>query len=282
MVGRFSPLAAIVIACGAGCARAPAKPPELYEFSLGGLRAPNRAYWSAGTDPCRVSRTLVADEARAMNALLTRFLEQTALSPDSEWPAEQLALLEEGARMLPPELDVYERTLTSLSGCKPDPAVDVAALAAEGQKLVEQSRARLPNAAQVVANVRMRQAKAEWRQKELAAQSSERQAWCPPKPKPIPDIFYAWEDENGRLEWLFCDGSRVVAEANSEPEYVPPETPPRVKAKQTPAGFVKAAKSFPESEIRRPPSFDQAPAAAEPVAPAEGGETTEGGEGATE
>lgn len=265
-VGRFSLLTAVVIACGAGCARAPAKPPELYEYSLGGQRAPNRAYWTAGVDPCRVSRSLAADEAKAMNALLTKFLERTAFAPESVWPAEALALLEEGGRTLPPELEVYERTLTSLAGCKPDKTVDVKPVAEEGMKLVAQARERLPSAASVVQNVRKRQAMDEWRAKELAAQTTERQAWCPPKPTPVPDIFYAWQDETGRLEWLFCDGSRVVAEAGGEPKYVAADPPPKKKPAQTPAGFVQAAKSFPESEIRRPPSFDTAPAAA----PAEG------------
>lgn len=258
-VGRFSLLTAVVIACGFGCARAPAKPPDLYEYSLGGQRAPNRAYWSAGVDPCRVSRSLAADEARAMNALLTKFLERTAFAPESIWPAEALSLLEEGGRTLPPELEVYERTLTSLADCKPDPAVDVKPLAEEGMKLVAQTRERLPSAASVVNNVRRRQAIDAWRAQELAAQGTERQAWCPPKPKPIPDIFYAWQDETGRLEWLFCDGSKVVAEAGGEPQYVQPDPPPKKKPTQTPAGFVQAAKAFPESEIRRPPNFDAAP-----------------------
>lgn len=272
-VGPFSLLTATVIACGAGCARAPAKPPELYEYSLAGQRAPNRAYWSAGVDPCRVSRPMAADEAKAMNALLTRFLEQTAFSPDSEWPAEALAVLEEGGRTLPPELEIYERTLTSLSGCRPDPAVDVKPLADEGMKLVEQVRQRLPTAAAVAGSVRKRQAIAEWRAKELAAQGSEQQAWCPPKPKPIPDIYFAWEDETGRLEWLFCDGSKVVAQPGGEPQYVPADPPPKKKPAQSPAGFVQSARAFPESEIRRPPPFDAAP---EPAAPEAGPEASEG------
>lgn len=262
-VGRFSLLAAVVIACGPGCTRAPAKPPDLHEYSLAGQKAPNRAYWAAGVDPCRVERSLAADEARAMNALLSKFLEQTAFAPDSVWPADALALLEQGAQSLPAELEVYERTLTSLSRCRPDKTVDVAPIAEEGTRLVEQARARLPNAEQVVANVRRTQAVAEWRAKELALQNSERQAWCPPRPTPKPDIYFAWQDETGRLEWLFCDGSKVVAEPNADPQYVEANPPPAKKPAMTPSGFVQAARGFPESEIRRPPNFDAPPAAPE-------------------
>lgn len=260
-VGPFSLLTVAVIACGAGCARAPAKPPELYEYSLGGQRAPNRSYWSAGVDPCRVARTLTADETRAMNALLARFLEQTSLAPDAQWPPEQLALLEEGARTLPPELEVYERTLSSLAGCRQEKGgPDVAALSAEGVQLIQQARERIPNASAVAAGVRKRKAISDWRAGELAAQETEKQSWCPPKPKPIPDIYFAWQDETGKLEWLFCDGSRVTAQTGEEPQYVAVEPQPKVKTKQTPAGFVKAAKGFPDSEIRRPPNFDLPPA----------------------
>ena len=67
------------------------------------------------------------------------------------------------------------------------------------------------------------------------------------------DVFYAWESPTGAIEWYFCDGARVVSEAG-ETWHVP--APPEVHTRATPApaGYLKAAKKYPDSEIRRPPA----------------------------
>ncbi len=262
VVGRFFLLAAVVT----GCARAPIKPPEVREYSLGGLTAPTRDYAGTGKSVCRVDRELVAEETGAMNTLLERWLDQTSANADAMWSDEQLGLLASGSESLSPALDSHERVLTELAACSPDGKVDLTAVVSRGQQLTPLARNRLASAPQLLAELKHRQRIAEWKAKELAAQPVEHQTWCPQKPRPIADIYYAWQDETGRTEWLFCDGNKVVAPPNGDPSHVAAEGyNPKKRGSQTPAGFVAAAKRFPDSEIRRPPALDAAAAPREPA-----------------
>ncbi|MDQ3262576.1 MAG: hypothetical protein M3Y59_02775 [Myxococcota bacterium] len=249
-----------------GCARAPIKPPEVREYSLGGLSAPTRDYAGTGKSVCRVDRALVAEETAAMNTLLEQWLDQTSANADAMWSDPQLGLLEAGSQSLSPALDSHERVLAELAACPEVGKVDLATLVSRGQQLAPLARNRLASAPKLLADLKHRQRIAEWKAKELAAQPVEHQTWCPAKPRPIADIYYAWQDETGRTQWLFCDGNKVVAEPNGAPTHVAAEGyNPKKRGGQTPAGFVSAAKRFPDSEIRRPPALDAASAPKEPT-----------------
>lgn len=258
-VGRFLLVAAVVT----GCARN-VKPPAAEDYSLAGLSAPVRDY--SAVKVCNVKRAILAEELFAFNALLEKWLDQTSADASGMWSDEQLALLEEGSRTLPPVLATQQATIDALSPCKPDRKYDVSEIIARGVQLIPMARNRVETGPKVVAEVRRRKVVDAWRTKELATQETERTNWCPPTVRGMPDVFYAWQDETGKLEWLFCDGSKVVAEPNAEPQHVGgPGYDAKKRGANKPDAFVKAAQKFPDSEIRRPPSAE---AAAETPAPA--------------
>lgn len=251
VVGRFLLLSAVVT----GCVRAvvPAPPPR--DVTLGSLKAPARDYAAAGVSPCEVDPATVAGDITAVNALLESFLAQTSAAPDAAWSGDQIKLLDDAQRALPPVLDAQDATLSALAACQlPDkhPAKELAGRSAE---LSRDARKRLEAAPSLLVVLYKRKAIEDWKAKELAARETERKNWCPPKPSPLPEIYYAWEGEPGHIEWLFCDGSKVVTRPGAEPEHTPPPEELRRASRsiQTPSGYVKAAKRFPDSEIRRPP-----------------------------
>jgi len=274
LVGPFFLLAATVT----GCARLPVKAPEALQFSLGGVTAPTRDYAGTGKSVCRVDREMVAQETGAMNALLQKWLEQT--SPEASPPLsdEQLQLLETGAQQLPPVLAYHQWVLAELATCPPDGEVELTEVVGKGQQLVPQAKARVEAAPQLLSRFSRATLIAEWKAKELAAQKTEHSTWCPATPRLIADIFYAWQDETGRTEWLFCDGNRVVAEPGGQPVHVPAEGyNPKRRGGQTPEGFLAAARRFPDSEIRRPPESAPKQPAPQPASgePAADGSTRE-------
>jgi hypothetical protein len=66
-------------------------------------------------------------------------------------------------------------------------------------------------------------------------------------------VFYAFEDEAGRTEWHFCDGSKVVAVPGDLPKVVPPVG--RKAGKRSPKAQLEQARAFPAAEVQRAPKL---------------------------
>jgi hypothetical protein len=78
-------------------------------------------------------------------------------------------------------------------------------------------------------------------------------------------VYYARQDPDGHLLWLFCDGHRVEQASGGEPQLIEPEgLKPREKRLVQPKKYLEAAGNFPAEEMDRAP--DAAKGAATPEA----------------
>ena len=134
------------------------------------------------------------------------------------------------------------------------------------EALSRQARARLAEAPILLAYVKTAKAISVWKEKQRIDQEAERATWCAPHPQKSPEIYFAFQDEHGISEWLFCDGSRVQRLPGHEPELVPAVFASR-KGFFRPASFLEAIRHFPAKEIRQSPRLpsgeetEKAPAA---------------------
>jgi hypothetical protein len=240
-VGRFFLAGVLVIACAPRV-----QLPKATDIRLGSVTAPARDY--RGVDVCLVDADKLPGEIDAMNALLQEFLGVTSAGAKGVWADEHLDKLEQGMKVLPSALDGYEPLVAAT--CSFPHYLDLPDRLRAGAELARQSRKRVNEGGALLAQLRHGQAMAKWREEDAKKQETERQAWCAAKPKPVPDIFYASQDDLGRREWHFCDGSKVVAPKGAELQFVPPTGK---KAPAAVAGFIKAAKKFPDSQIAKAP-----------------------------
>ena len=252
-----------------GCVRK-LRPPPAQELRLGTKVAPYRAY-APGT-LCSAGpgyQPVLKAELEAMNELLAAFLEGTASGPEGVWDIEHVELVAHAQATLLPVLDAYEETLYQASRCRFEARHGFRDLVVRGLEQVEKTRERVASAAELLPQLRARAELKKWKDQQAVEQETEHANWCPPRPRPAPDVYFALSDETGRTEWLFCDGSRVVDEAGKAPEYVPPKAGhPVSRALQ--GAFLRAAGRYPQSQIRRPPKAPAAPAATSEESPASG------------
>jgi hypothetical protein len=82
---------------------------------------------------------------------------------------------------------------------------------------------------------------------------------CPVKPKANskPEIMYAFQDESGKTEWMFCDNSKVEAAKGAAPAYVAPTAIIKGYKKAKPQDYLDSAAKFPEGNISRAPQMTQ-------------------------
>ncbi len=242
-----------------GCTKRLIKPPTEAWVTLGGLKASYRNW--AGTDVCLQEAAVFGADLDSMSALLTDFLTKTNDGPDGAWPEERLALLVEAQRVLPVALDLEAKALfTAERASCPFTGLP------EARALNDRAKQRLADAPELLALVRAKKAQAAWRAGHGPAQQAAKDKACAEAPKPgaKPAPYYAFEDTRGRTEWLFCDGSKVVASPGNPPAHepgpAPPPPPPAKgkKAKKAPRppeakDYTDAALAFPGAEVSREP-----------------------------
>lgn len=244
--------AVVVVVVGACAKRIITPPPEAF-VNLGGKRASYRN-WKRVADLCAVDPKVFDGDVQSMNALLLGFLEQTSAGPEGVWADEHIALLEEGAKVLPISLELSHDSLAHAwsLGC-PFPGVT------QAKDLVEQAQRRIAEAPELLPVVRARVALAKWKEQRPVAQEAARSS-CPVKPAKSPAVYFASEDEASRAEWLFCDGAKVVASPGNPPAYEAPapavDAPaPKKGKKPDPAAYVEAAAKYPAASISRAPKI---------------------------
>lgn len=234
--------AAVVV----GCVKQVVRPPPEAFVTLGGKRAPYRA-WARVDDLCAVDQNLFGGEQQAMTALLAEWLGQTSAPADGAWDDEHLGLLEEGVRVLPTALALQKEALEKAQACRFSGLGSATELNAQAQRRVEEG----PWLAQ---QIKARLSIAEWKEARPAAQQAAKDSSCSTKMKPpAPIIYFAAEDETAKLEWLFCDGSKVVASPGNPPAWTPDPAAKKPKKEPDPKVWLDAAAKYPAEKVSRAP-----------------------------
>lgn len=241
------------LALGA-CAMGRAAPVQKY--SLGMARADYRDYAGAKANICDAEPRWLTDELSAMNGLLTRFLSSTeqATNPHSVDHAQAMDLLKEASGSLGKVLDVHQANLEAVQACGFAKSGAFPDITKRGQELVEQSRARMEVASQLLS---LEEAQKKWLTEAPQREQTARQTWCAKNPEVgSTDLYYARKYMDGRIEWLFCDGHVVQSATNGgEPTLLsPPGLSVRDRRKVKPPRYIEAAQGYPVEEMDKQPT----------------------------
>jgi hypothetical protein len=239
-----------------GCATAPQRPSSKDQLVLGRYRARWVDY--QGQHVCAVSPKRLVEELEDADSLLEAFLSETSAGWRAVWTPEQVAVLEEGQKVLPAALATLERTHRAVAPCPFDRAYGFEALMTAGQKLIDQTRLRLGDAPALLNMAKSRQALEAWRKEQPDQREANRAQWCKEQPtsaKQPPSIFYATEDETGHRLYAFCDGAEVVV----PPKGVGKVSAGAVRNSRAEAAYLEAVKRFPEQELLLAPKLPDIP-----------------------
>ncbi len=264
MVLRLTLLVVAMVGLGGCVKRVVTVPPEAY-VSLAGQRASYRQ-WSQVSDLCAVDPRLFDGDVKSMNALLSTFLQQTSAPADGEWAAEHLALLEEAVRVLGPALALERASIAKASsvGCTFEGLGPARELNAQAQR-------RLDDAGDLLPVIKARLALAGWKAARPGATAAAMEKACPAAPTTVaksapkkakaaapalPVVYFAAEDEHGRLDWSFCDGARVFATPGNPPSLESVAVEAKKGARPVdPAKWLEAAAKYPSEAIVRAPKI---------------------------
>jgi hypothetical protein len=244
-----------VLAVG-GCVKRVVDVPPESSVTLGGLSAPYRA-WARVDDLCAIDPQKFTDEQQALSALLAQWLGQTSAPMDGAWDDEHLALLEEGVRVLavPLELQLASLNKSGAARCRFEGL-------GPAKELNGQALRRVEEGPELARQVRARLALAKWKEARPGAQQLAKDENCGTKMKPpAPILYFAAEDENARMEWLFCDGSKVWATPGNPPAWEPNPAAKKTKKEPDPKVWLEVAAQFPGEKISRAPKLPKKKAA---------------------
>jgi hypothetical protein len=246
------------------------KPPPLQSFKLEAYRADYRDPAAPKTSVCGAEPKALAKEMSGMEELLSAFLQSTSAPSDGVWSDDHLALLKASQDSMGKVLDVYQAELAQVVKCKFDKKLGFDELLPKSEELIGQARKRIDEGPGLLAAVDARKATKKWHDGLPGEEESAKGQWCPPKLRPgASDVYFAFKDESGHSEWLFCDGSKVKADGSGAPEWIPgaaEESGKKKKkaAKPTPKPYLEAAAKYPEKEIHKAPASGAAPSAEKP------------------
>lgn len=244
-----------------GCAKRVLRPPPEAFVDLAGKKASYRQ-WARAEELCRQDGALFKADLESMNQLLAVYLERTSAGLTGAWGDEHIAILEDSQVLLPPALDLESASIDAAekAGCPFDGL-------AQAKELNAMARKRLEQAPDLLKVAKARAALATWKEAHPALLQAARDQRCAAAAKQ-PVLFHAFEDEASRLEWLFCDGAKVVATPGNPPAFeAPPPTvpapPPKggkpkkpVKPKlAAPEVYVEAAQAYPAGDVARAPKI---------------------------
>jgi hypothetical protein len=238
--------------CVALSACAAKNPPPAQRFALGGAQVEYRDYSLVKGSLCDVDPRRLADELKKINEALEQFVSGTEASVKPEATAEQMQLLREGSQALTPVVDAHGKNLAGLRGCgltKPP----FAELAKKGEQVVTSAKARLAEAPAVLAAADKRIAETKWREESDAREATAKQEWCKPGTAVgSGDLYFSRQGNDGKTQWLFCDGMVVEAPSGGEPSLIIPESISKKDRRRIQAArYLDAAKEYPAEEIDR-------------------------------
>jgi hypothetical protein len=214
----MKPLASLLFMAAyvGGCARPVLRAPPEVSVKVGRLQATNRD-WSK-VQVCFTEREPVQADIDSMTRLLKAFVDQTSLSVQESWPDDQLSMLEQSPAVLAPTLSVQRSSLAALKKAQNECRFKNVELAL---KVNASAQKRIDEAPQLVAQIRGARALVAWQSGLTPARDAAKARCGTAKTKPSkPECYYATEDQVGKLEWRFCDGSMVVAGPGVPPAYV--------------------------------------------------------------
>lgn len=258
---RAGVVVGIVVAVGAvGCAKRLIRPPTEAFVELAGKKASYRQ-WAKTEELCLQDPKLFQGDLDSMNQLLAAFLEKTSAGLDGAWGDEQIGVLEDGTFLLPQPLSLEAASIEAaeLSQCKWTGLE-------QAKELNTMAKKRLEQAPDLLKVAKARRALADWKAAHPGLEQQAREQRCA-APSKQPVLFHACEDEASRLEWRFCDGSKVVATPGNVPAYEAPQPPApepaaakgKAKAKKPPPKLPEAqvyldlAAKFPTGDVVRAP-----------------------------
>jgi hypothetical protein len=166
-------------------------------------------------------------ELDRLNGILHTFISATSQSVEQPWPDDDVAMLTDAQHVLPQVLEAHAFMLRSLNKCNVDPGNDLLPLFELGLTANEKAWARLEQAPRLLVFAKAHQAVAHWHRGLPERQAAVRQARC--EGGNGRRLYYTSEENSGRRELLFCDGTRVVTSRTGPTELVPPQfapTPP--------------------------------------------------------
>lgn len=240
------------LALGACAAK---KVAPMQQYSLGMARADYRDYTGAQANICDAEPRWLSDELSAMNGLMTRFLSSTeqVSNPQSVDYAQSVELIKEASGSLEKVLTVHQGNLQALQKCGFAKSGAFPDIAKRGTALMEQSRARLAEGAQLIA---LEDAQRKWLEGAPQREQTARQTWCAKTPEVgSTDLYYARKYIDGNTEWLFCDGHVVQSSKGGEPSLLSPEGLSwRDRRKVKPPRYLEAAQSYPVEEMDKQPA----------------------------
>lgn len=234
-----------------GCATVKARPPPpTTRLELSGARATWRPFTDASV--CDAEPRFLLDELLSVNEVLKRFLRDTAGDESSEWPERQVALVEEGGRVLPLMMREHERNLALVERCSFASHAGYPVVLERGRKFINDVRERLDEAPRLIETVKRRRALETWHQQRLSTQDAARRT-CPSARLGAAVVYFAWRDEAGVSSWLFCDGAAVSKAGDEAPRV---ELPPTElsRGKRVPEKtYLQAVARYPAESIFAPP-----------------------------
>lgn len=238
-------LSAALSACAAK------KPPPPQSVTLGQNKLEYRDYARVKGSLCDADPRRLGPELQKVNETLEQFVSKTEGSSKPEATAEEVDLLREGSKSLGPVVDAHVRNLAGLNGCgfkKQPPFPD---LLKKGNEVLTQAKARLAEAPTVLAAADKRLAEQKWGEESSAREATAKQTWCSGKVTVgSGDVYFARQQADGKLRWLFCDGVSVEWMSGSEPAVIVPDTiSKKDRRKIQDKRYLEAAKGYPAEEI---------------------------------
>lgn len=233
-----------------GCTKRIVTPPKETLITVGTVSAPVRN-WAGLEGLCDVPPESWAADQQAMSALLANWLGQTSAPADGAWDDEHVALLEQGLSVLPTPLDQQRKAIDRAKAEKcPFKGLNTA------RELNDQATRRIEEGPWLATQVKARLALAKWKYILPAMRDDAKTNACITKMKPKePILYFAAEDENAKLEWLFCDGSKVIASPGNPPawEANPSPTAKKPKKEPDPKLWLDIAAKYPAESVSRAP-----------------------------
>jgi hypothetical protein len=238
-------LSAALSACAAK------KPPPPQSVTLGQNKLEYRDYARVKGSLCDADPRRLGPELQKINETLEQFVAKTAEAAKPEATAEEVGLLRDGSKSLGPVVDAHTRNVAGLNGCGFKKQAPFPDLIKKSNEVLTQAKARLTEAPTVLAAAEKRLAEQKWQEDSAAREATAKQTWCGGKVTVgSGDVYFARQEPDGKMRWLFCDGVMVEWVSGSDPDVVIPETiSKKDRRKIQDKRYLEAVKAYPAEEI---------------------------------
>ncbi len=229
----------------------------MQDYTLGIWRASYRDYANSPTSICSAEPRWLQDQLSSVNGIMSRWLDKTSKGYEDTWSSDELSLLEEGSRTLPPLLEVHGRNLEDLARCSFGDERAYPDLRERGLELIVRVRERIDFAPKLQAYITARDVRDLWK-RERHLREAQARTGCPARPprRGPPPIYYAWQTEGGETRWLFCDGARVTELPGGATTFDPPgDLSARERRRLNAKTYLKAAAAYPQTRVDRAPAL---------------------------